>query len=79
MTIYCNDTLVCKNLRYMRRKRRLTMRALSRLTGIDSDLIRMLENAKVPPAVDYVPFKKVCDALNVSVEDMIHTNLAGDS
>ena len=79
MIICCNKMLVCKNLRYMRRKRRLTRRALSRLTGIDSDLIRMLEKAKVPPAMDYAPFKRVCDALDVSVEDMIHTDLADDS
>ena len=75
MIICCNNTLICKNLRYLRAKQRMSRLALARKTGVPRCIIKMLEEATDPPTVEFHWVEAFCRELEVTKEELLHTEL----
>ena len=72
MLIDLNNTNFCKNIRYLRKKNYLSQRALAELSGISLWMLRRIEEASDPPAVDDYVVRRLCQIFGLSVETLFH-------
>lgn len=72
MLIDLNNTNFCKNIRYLRKKNYLSQRALAELSGISLWMLRRIEEASDPPAVEDRVVKRFREIFGLSVETLFH-------
>lgn len=73
MKIDCSGTRFCGNLQLFRKKRGMSRLELARQVGIPRSLLKMLEEAEVVPALEYELLERICQALHVTLEELLHT------
>lgn len=76
MKIIINDTLFCRNLRYLRTKHRYSQKALAAMVGISVYTLRILESGKYQIILNSQELKRLCGVFGVPVEHMLHKELA---
>ena len=75
MKIDCSGTRFCGNLQLFRKKRGMSRLELARQAGIPRSLLKMLEEAEVVPALEYELLERICQALHITLEELLHTEL----
>jgi len=74
--IQLNSTKVCRNIRYLRTKRRMTQKALAQCLRIEPIEVRHLESEKSLPVMDYDVLCRVCAFFGVGIQDLMETDLS---
>ena len=75
MKIDCSGTRFCGNLQLFRKKRGMSRLELARQVGIPRSLLKILEEAEVVPALEYELLERICQALHITLEELLHTEL----
>ena len=67
--------LFYQNLRYLRRKNKMTYQQLSFAAGLDRELLRNMEQTGVPDEIDYQDLRMLCAVFDVKIEEILHKDL----
>ncbi|MBQ8238832.1 MAG: helix-turn-helix transcriptional regulator [Oscillospiraceae bacterium] len=70
MMIYVSDSPMGRNIRCLRRKKKISRHKLAQITGIPYLTLYCLENRTLVD-IDYDHLKNLCTALCVSVEELV--------
>lgn len=74
MMIYVSDSPMWRNIRYLRRRQKMSLRQLSRLTQIPCRTLLRFE-MRLLLDIDYDDLLCLCRTLGVNVEELIETDL----
>ena len=78
MYIQFNSTKLCRNIRYLRKKRRMTQKALAQVLETDPYTLRHLESEKSLPVIDYDVLCRLSAFFGVGIEELAETELSLD-
>ena len=76
MFIRMNSTKICRNIRYLRKLRRMTQKALAENLRIEPIEVRHLESEKSLPIVDYDVLCRVSAFFEVGIQELMETDLS---
>lgn len=76
MEIIISNTQFSRNLRFLRIKHRIPQKELASRLGISVYTLRKLESGLGEIVVSYPQLRMLCDYFHVSVEDLLHHELA---
>ena len=71
--------MLSRNLRYLRKKKGLTQKNLVTLTGISLPILRSMERGRVIPTLTEARLKDLAMIFSVSVEELLHRDLASEN
>ena len=67
---------ICRNVRYLRRKHRMTQATLADLLGIGCGSLRRLEAGNLPARFNCNNLCRVCDVFGVSADLLIYSDIS---
>lgn len=79
MIIEMSDRMLSQNIRYLRKKHKLSQTGLAKLARISVTNLREIENSSAPPRVTADTLHRICAALSAAVEDLIHKDLTAEA
>ena len=78
MLIEFPDTMLGRNILYLRKKYHLSRKALSCLTGISIYTLKDWETEKVRPVIYPEQLKRICAIFNISGDRLVHNFLESE-
>ena len=75
MLIEYPDTVLGRNLLFLRKKYHLSRKALSKLTGISVYTLKDWEEEKIAPVIQWEQLKRISVIFDISTERLVHRNL----
>ena len=69
--IIFNETF-SRNLRYLRRKKKISQKQLAQILGFSVYYLRNIELCRREAVLSYPQMKQLCNILDVNVEGLIH-------
>lgn len=75
MIIEMGDDTFAKNLIYLRKKHRMSRKALASSIGISQYVLKAIENGVTYPALPLDSFDRICQVFQISPDDLVHTDL----
>ena len=73
--IVMRDTLLFRNIRYLRKTYLLSRRALAKLVGISAYALQEMEAERAEPCISYQVLRRLCAVFDVNEEDLIHMDM----
>lgn len=76
MILEIGSNLFGKNLRYLRKKRRISQKALAQMVGINCYTLRGIESGRICPVLELETFIRICDLFGADHDDMVHQDFS---
>lgn len=76
MEIIINSEIFCRNLRYLRRKKKISQKQLAQMMGFSVYYLRNIELRRRETVLTYQQMKQLCSILEINVEGLLHGEFA---
>ena len=75
MLIEMSDTMLGRNMLFLRRKYHISRKGLSCLTGISVYTLKDWEEERVIPVIQWEQLNRISEVFNIPGEDLVHKDL----